>query len=159
MTWRTTKVVSSATEKKVTVAASERRDPRPRPQTPWPLVQPLPKRVPKPTSTPATMRPGIEKSVRGINVGPINCHQIAPPEINPIRNSIRHTRSGVRGRVAAPNIPLIPAIRPFSQSKNVAEMPNKTPPIKALYGVKFSTETISSGCAKKVRKICPRSII
>ena len=36
------------------VATSERTDRRPKPQTPWPLVQPLPIRVPRPTSAPAS---------------------------------------------------------------------------------------------------------
>ena len=38
-------------------ATSERSDRRPRPHTPWPLVQPPPKRVPKPTSRPASGKP------------------------------------------------------------------------------------------------------
>jgi hypothetical protein len=44
------------------VAASERRESRARPQTPWPLVQPLPRRVPNPTGRPATIsRAGAAK--------------------------------------------------------------------------------------------------
>ena len=46
-----------------TVAAIERGDSRAMPQMPWPEVQPLPSRVPKPTNRPATamvtMLPGI----------------------------------------------------------------------------------------------------
>ena len=45
------------------VAAIERGDSRAMPQMPWPEVQPLPSRVPKPTNRPATaiviMLPGI----------------------------------------------------------------------------------------------------
>jgi hypothetical protein len=46
----------------VTVAASDRGDSRLRPQTPCPLVQPLPNRVPKPTSRPATTSAAGERS-------------------------------------------------------------------------------------------------
>ena len=35
-------------------------------------------------------------------------------------------------------MPLTPAIRPVSPSKNVAESPIRAPPISALTGVKFS---------------------
>ena len=38
---------------KMNVAMIERPDSRAKPQTPWPEVQPLPMRVPNPTSTPA----------------------------------------------------------------------------------------------------------
>ena len=41
---------------KVAVAARERGESLARPHTPCPLVQPLAKRVPKPTSRPAAMR-------------------------------------------------------------------------------------------------------
>ena len=44
---------------KVSVATRERFDPRDRPQTPWPLVQPLPIRVPNPTSRPPTTSNGV----------------------------------------------------------------------------------------------------
>ncbi len=39
---------------KIPVAAIERGDSREMPQMPWPEVQPLPSRVPKPTRRPAT---------------------------------------------------------------------------------------------------------
>ncbi len=45
----------AAVSMKVPVATSERSEKRLRPQTPCPLVQPLPKRVPNPTSSPAAM--------------------------------------------------------------------------------------------------------
>jgi len=44
--WRTTKVVTIAVSRKITVATSERSDSLPKPHTPWPLVQPLPSEVP-----------------------------------------------------------------------------------------------------------------
>ena len=52
-TWRVVKTVRMAVAMKVAVATSERGDPRPMPQTPWPLVQPTPRRVPNPTISPA----------------------------------------------------------------------------------------------------------
>lgn len=39
---------------KTAVATIERGDSRPTPQMPWPLVQPLPNRVPIPTRNPAS---------------------------------------------------------------------------------------------------------
>ena len=49
-----TKVVSIAIDIKMITEASDLGEPRPSPQTPWPLVQPLPSTVPKPTKSPAT---------------------------------------------------------------------------------------------------------
>ena len=46
---------------KVTVAAIERGDRRAMPQTPCPLVQPLPRRVPNPTSSPAAISSGTDE--------------------------------------------------------------------------------------------------
>ena len=51
-TWRTTNTVAKPAAMNVRVATSERGDRRARPQTPWPLVQPLARRVPKPTRRP-----------------------------------------------------------------------------------------------------------
>ncbi len=45
----------------------ERRESRPMPQMPWPLVQPLPRRVPMPTSSPASSTSG--QPGRVVNVG------------------------------------------------------------------------------------------
>src|ERR671917_2687039 len=47
-----TKTVSIATPKNVAIATTERRERRATPQRPWPLVQPEPRRVPKPTRRP-----------------------------------------------------------------------------------------------------------
>lgn len=49
---RTTKTVIPAVTIKVIVAVSDRIENRPRPQTPWPLVQPEPIWLPKPTNNP-----------------------------------------------------------------------------------------------------------
>ena len=50
---------------KVAVATSERGENRARPQTPCPLVQPLARRVPKPTSNPPTIRVAALASITG----------------------------------------------------------------------------------------------
>ena len=52
------KTVAMAVAMNTAVATSERGEPRPMPQTPWPLVQPAPRRVPKPTIRPAMTRRG-----------------------------------------------------------------------------------------------------
>ena len=51
--WRVIATTSIATAMNVTVAAIERGERRAIPQMPWPEVQPLPSRVPNPTSRPA----------------------------------------------------------------------------------------------------------
>src|SRR5688572_8039294 len=53
-TCRKRNVIAIALIMKVITAANERNESLPRPQTPCPLVHPLPMRVPKPTRTPAT---------------------------------------------------------------------------------------------------------
>ena len=57
-----TKTVTAAAAMNVPVATRERGEPRPTPQTPWPLVQPAPSRAPKPTSNPASPSSGSEAS-------------------------------------------------------------------------------------------------
>ena len=49
-----------------TVATIERGDSRAMPQMPWPEVQPLPSRVPKPTNRPATAMVTMLPSICGI---------------------------------------------------------------------------------------------
>src|SRR5688500_18328781 len=116
-----------AADMKVTTAASERREKRPRPQTPWPLVQPLPSRVPKPTSSPAA---------NSNAVGPVcirggegtNCIVTASAIARPAMNAIRQSRS-LRAPANTPlAMPLIPAIRPIDHSSSTAAQPIRTPP-------------------------------
>ena len=52
--WRTTYTVTKPANIKQSVAIIDRVDKREMPQTPCPLVQPAPKRVPMPTSNPET---------------------------------------------------------------------------------------------------------
>ena len=49
MRWRATNTVAKPLAMKRNVAATERGERRAKPQTPWPEVQPLPIRLPKPT--------------------------------------------------------------------------------------------------------------
>ena len=51
--WRAMNTVTAAAMINSPVAVLDRIDRRAIPQTPWPLVQPPPKRVPKPTYRPA----------------------------------------------------------------------------------------------------------
>lgn len=53
---------------KVTVAMRERSEPRDMPQTPWPLVQPFPKEVPKPTASPPNIRSRGDRAGNSLNV-------------------------------------------------------------------------------------------
>ena len=59
--------MTTAVGMKRAVAISERGESRANPQTPCPLVQPPPRRVPKPTSSPPamTMSGGVETEMRG----------------------------------------------------------------------------------------------
>src|SRR5690606_9851596 len=52
--------VATPPARNVTTAAMERGENRARPTMPWPLVQPEPMRVPKPTSSPASTMTGSE---------------------------------------------------------------------------------------------------
>ena len=53
------KLVATAVAMNSAVAVSERGDSLASPQTPCPLVQPPPRRVPKPTNSPAAMMIGV----------------------------------------------------------------------------------------------------
>ena len=59
--------MTTAVAMKMAVATSERGESRANPQTPCPLVQPPPRRVPKPTSSPPamTISGGTETVIRG----------------------------------------------------------------------------------------------
>ena len=54
------KLVATAVTMNSAVAVSERGDSLASPQTPCPLVQPPPRRVPKPTNSPAAMTIGVD---------------------------------------------------------------------------------------------------
>ena len=62
-----------------TVAAIERGDSRAMPQMPWPDVQPLPSRVPKPTRRPATATVTMLPGICGIGTAwPTSAAKVAP---------------------------------------------------------------------------------
>src|SRR5207247_7612787 len=67
-TWRMITAVAMPVARKIATATSERIEKRPRPQTPWPLVQPPLTRVPRPTSSPpaaAQPRPNASRTGAG----------------------------------------------------------------------------------------------
>src|SRR5215472_11913107 len=67
---RTTYTVAIAVAMNTIVATIERFEPRAMPHTPWPLVQPPPMRVPKPTRNPATTINGIDPWIATANGAP-----------------------------------------------------------------------------------------
>ena len=76
----------------MSVAVIDRSDKRPIPQTPWPLVQPLPTLTPVPTNKPAMIAliklAGL-KSIVGMLFPETICHK-AVPTIKPIKNNHCH---------------------------------------------------------------------
>src|SRR5262249_43964788 len=105
----------------------ERFDSRAKPQTPCPLVQQLPRRVPNPTRSPAatisdqeeeTSIFGSEPPARRYRTGAVTKARM---------NATRQPISPARGSSAPPTIPLIPAIRPIKSHKREAERPIKEP--------------------------------
>lgn len=59
-------MVSMPLSRKQSVATRDRLESLASPQTPWPLVQPLPVRVPKPTINPESIKKTMGKSIRGV---------------------------------------------------------------------------------------------
>ena len=55
--------VTTAVIKNTHTATIDLNENRPRPQTPWPLVQPLPRRVPAPTNKPPKITNGNDTPV------------------------------------------------------------------------------------------------
>src|SRR5574343_146335 len=122
---------------KVSVAAIERGERRAMPQTPWPLVQPEPRRLPKPTIRPAsTMRTG-GVSMRAAGSGANSAHRVGAARM-PSRKAKRQARSahGLRAQALA-MMPLTPAMRPSASARMSAESPIRAPPRAALPGVKW----------------------
>src|SRR5690349_19087893 len=95
------------------VAASERGDKRATPQTPCPLVQPEPYRVPKPTSKPAPISTGSDASIVAIGTALTMPYSVGAAN-NPPINATRHAVSPLPERSRPPTIPLIPATRPLN---------------------------------------------
>ena len=115
----------------VSVAAIDRGDNRATPHTPWPLVQPLAKRVPKPTSSPASASwPPQAEIATGI-ASPLTRRASRQPPIKPAMKSARQSLP-VTGTSRPATIPLIPAMRPVVSSSRLAEIPMSVPPIVAV---------------------------
>ncbi len=119
---------------KVSTATSERADRRARPHTPWPLVQPPPMRVPKPTSTPAIRIIDDERTGAPIAVGATTL-ATAPARSKPTRKATRQARSLGVGGSSAPITPLTPAVRPWVRNSRVAAAPIAAPPAIASHQV------------------------
>jgi hypothetical protein len=71
-------------------------------------VQPLPSRVPKPTSPPAYANAGSERSISIANAPGAHTRRISPPARRPATNAARHPPSPGAGLSRPPTIPLAP---------------------------------------------------
>jgi hypothetical protein len=120
---------------KVIVAKIERTEKRLIPHTPWPLVQPLPKRVPTPTMNPAASKVGNDRGDAPMLSGAQSA-AAAPAASKPRKNSARHQTSPLVRWRRPPTIPLMPAIRPLAINRIEAARPIKPPPMSAEMGVK-----------------------
>ena len=146
---------------KVATATSERADIRDRPHTPWPLVQPLPSRVPYPTSRPATTRSGSERTDGPTSAGCATT-PTTPASARPPRNARRQPRSRATGGTSEPSTPLIPATRPWVRNNRAPAMPIRAPPRSAndqLEGMAarlcIDGATLASGLGTLVRRSPP----
>src|SRR5215831_13977641 len=130
--WRTTYTVAIAVAMNTIVATIERFEPRAMPHTPWPLVQPPPMRVPKPTRNPATTINGIDPWIATANGAPFARMSAIAPIHSPTMNISRHAASENVGSSSPATMPLMPAMRPFASSKSTAATPISTPPKRPL---------------------------
>ena len=138
----------------VAVATNDRGDRRPSPHTPWPLVQPPPMRVPRPTRSPLTAishKGAMDSAGTGTS---ITLCVSKPPPSRPTKNSQRQPRSGPAKEPQA--IPLMPAMRPSESSSHIADRPNKTPPVS---GIKYALINVTLSITDYLRRVsaCRRS--
>src|SRR6185312_15542493 len=120
--------VATAVTMKMTVAAIERVESRAKPQTPWPDVQPLPMRVPKPTSKPPTATSTRLDVIAGRGSGAPASAARSGAAINPATNAIRQPRSEGLACSNPPVMPLTPAMRPVKAMRAAAATPIRAPP-------------------------------
>src|SRR5487761_2323292 len=125
---------------KASTFASERKDSRLRPHTPWPLVQPLPMRTPTPTSKPASTSSTGPAAVVGTGIGSASLHT-AGARIKPAVNAMR-TPCPMNDRrdsdcSVPPTMPAMPATRPTPRISSVALRPIIRPPSSDRPGVKW----------------------
>ena len=115
----------------VSVATIERRLNRLIPHTPCPEVHPPPRRVPNPTSPPATAITHQGPSMRwGKSCGHPR-KSPTPVSINPARNAQRHRPACPGAPTTCSKIPLMPAICPLSTNIAPDARPIITPPTLA----------------------------
>jgi hypothetical protein len=121
----------------VIVATIERPDSLEMPQTPWLLVQPLPRTDPKPTSTPSTPRSGRFLETVWTGAWPLINIQTGTEIKSPITN-IRLGETpwlAPFGGNMRDKIPLMPEILPFVAINKTADAPIKPPPSRDNSGV------------------------
>lgn len=150
--WRITKTVAIAVAMKISVAAIERGDNLPTPQTPWPLVHPLPSRVPKPTNIPATTSSGTDDviAIDGVRMSRLATDApIGSPTTNAVASFQGGPASAIRATVAT--MPLTPAIRPVTRSSRLAAPPISRPPLIATRGESGAIDLAQSTLSGNLR--------
>lgn len=136
-----TKTVTNPAAMNAAVATIERGESRESPQTPCPLVQPEPYRVPIPTSKPAVISVDVAASICTVGSG-MNIANAKGAITMPSTNAIRQLTSPRAGLNSPPRMPLMPAILPFSRTSSAADAPISTPPPSDAQGVKWSQSMV-----------------
>lgn len=137
--------MATAVVMKRAVATSERDESRANPQTPCPLAQPPPRRVPMPTSSPPAMMitDGAGMVIFG-NTPPQSVKQRAGDQPNQERDPPRDITCP--GRPQTTDDTADSGDATIGEPRMVAESPISTPPIAAETGVKCSIKGSSGGC-------------
>ena len=114
-----TNTVMNPVPMKDKVATNERTDKRLKPQMPWPLVQPAPQRVPKPTNKPATITMVQLASMRGACKTSAGKMSLATKgEVSkPSRKVKRHGESSGVGLNKPSKMPVMPRMRPLFKQR------------------------------------------
>ena len=118
------------------VATMERFESRAMPQRPWPLVHPLPRRVPNPTSTPARIAGATACSDAKASASGRTSRMATAPVISPARKTRRHGRSAAATVGMRPTVSLMPRMRPLAKNRREDATPSNSPPRMAATGVK-----------------------
>ena len=125
---------------KLKVAMRDRLESLAKPQTACPLVQPEPRRVPKPTNRPAASKvpyPFETSKLWDANIQAHSGDERSSPKIKTKRQA-RSRLKGVLDSTAEAKMPHIPMIRPLKAMSMDAASPIKSPPTRELSGVKFN---------------------
>src|SRR5262245_41481100 len=120
------------------VATIDLRDSRAIPHTPWPDVQPPPRRVPKPTSSPLTTIRAQLEGISGVGIAKPRTPPVIGARMRPAMNAALQIQSLPPTSRQDARIPLIPAMRPLISVRKVAASPMRAPPIAAEMGVKLA---------------------